>query len=194
MLSPEPFDPHASAQERILNCAHQLFYQNGIRATGVDKIIAGAGVTKVTFYRHFPAKNALVLAFLRRRHQRWMQGFSQTLADALRQETLADALPHALESWFSQPDFRGCAFINAATELADTQPEALSLVVEHKCAMRDEIARHLPPHAGNRADVIAMLVDGAIVQVQMGKSVEQTVRQLRDGLAALLAPETNRAT
>ncbi|WP_394700542.1 TetR/AcrR family transcriptional regulator [Thiomicrorhabdus sp.] len=71
--------PHATklpARERILLTAHDLFYREGIRATGIDRLIREAGVTKVTFYRHFPSKNDLILAFLHYRHQRWMDWFA----------------------------------------------------------------------------------------------------------------------
>ena len=60
------------ARERVLATALALFYRDGIRATGIDRVIAEAGVTKVTFYRHFPSKDALVVAFLESRHERWM--------------------------------------------------------------------------------------------------------------------------
>ena len=94
MLAPLVFDPAAAARDRILAAAQRLFYQQGIRATGVDRVIAEAGVTKVTFYRHFPAKNQLIAAALEQRHQRWMQGFQQALAqrpDAFDYAWLADA-------------------------------------------------------------------------------------------------------
>lgn len=179
MLPAEPFNAEASARERILHRAHQLFYQHGIRATGVDKIIAAAGVTKVTFYRHFPAKNELVLAFLERRHQRWIHAFQQTLARESQRQAEIPALLAALESWFTQPDFRGCAFINAASELADTLPEAMTLVQQHKRAMCEVIKTYLPAGQKSKAEVVAMLVDGAIVQVQMGKEVAQTMDLFR---------------
>ncbi|RWR01329.1 TetR family transcriptional regulator [[Pantoea] beijingensis] len=186
MLLPDPFDPKASAAERIINSAQQLFYQNGIRATGVDKIIANAGVTKVTFYRHFAAKDDLVLTFLRRRHLRWMDGFQSTLEQALCDAPFYRALPAALLSWFREESFRGCAFINVATELADTLPAALEIVQQHKQAMQSEITRHLPAHQQLTAETIAMLVDGAVVQVQIGKDAEKIVRQLELALGVIL--------
>ena len=67
------------AREKILLSAHELFYRHGIRATGIDKIIAQARVTKVTFYRHFPSKNDLILAYLEYRHTRWLNRFSQSI-------------------------------------------------------------------------------------------------------------------
>ena len=68
------------ARERILRTAHDLFYAEGLRATGIDRVIAEAGVTKVTFYRHFPSKNDLILAYLNLRHEQWMAWFVAALA------------------------------------------------------------------------------------------------------------------
>ncbi|MBP2167594.1 AcrR family transcriptional regulator [Erwinia toletana] len=187
MLISEPCNAQASAHDRILASAHRLFYQDGIRATGVDKIIAAAGVTKVTFYRHFPAKNDLVLAFLQLRHQRWIAGFQQLLAAEQCAKNPVRALTAAFHRWFQQPDFRGCAFINAATELADTLPEALAIVQQHKQQMCAAIAAHLPAEQQSRAELVAILVDGAIVQVQMGKDIERTALLLEEALGAILA-------
>jgi len=69
-----------AARDRILLTAHDLFYGEGVRATGIDRVIAESGVTKVTFYRHFPSKNDLVRAFLDYRHERWMHWFVDALA------------------------------------------------------------------------------------------------------------------
>ena len=79
-FTPFVLDPSLPARERILLAAHELFYRDGLRATGVDRVIAAAGVTKVTFYRHFPAKDELIRAFLAYRHERWMDWFQAALA------------------------------------------------------------------------------------------------------------------
>ncbi|MDF7659411.1 helix-turn-helix domain containing protein [Erwiniaceae bacterium L1_54_6] len=183
MLAPLTFDPQAAARDRILNTAQRLFYQQGIRATGIDKVIAEAGVTKVTFYRHFPAKNALILAFLQQRHQRWMTAFCAALEQ---QPVLADALPAALHSWFGEADFRGCAFINSAAELADTLPEASALILEHKREMAAAIAQQLTAEQQKIVGQIVLLVEGAIVQVQLGEAAEQIIETLRGALTTLL--------
>ena len=54
----------SAARERILATAFSLFYAKGIRAVGIDLIIAESGVAKATFYKHFPAKDDLVVAYL----------------------------------------------------------------------------------------------------------------------------------
>ncbi len=183
MLAPLLFDASASARDRILLSAQQLFYAQGIRATGIDKVIAAAGVTKVTFYRHFPAKNDLILAFLQQRHQRWMSGFRSALAQ---QPAITVALPAALLSWFQEEDFRGCAFINSAAELADTLPEASALIRQHKREMAAAIAERLSAAQQEKTGQIVLLVDGAIVQVQMGEAAQQVTATLQAALNALL--------
>ena len=77
--STPPEAPKPPARERILLAAHDLFYLDGIRATGIDRVIAESGVTKVTFYRHFPSKNDLICEFLEYRHRRWMAWFTDAL-------------------------------------------------------------------------------------------------------------------
>ncbi|MDO6405149.1 TetR/AcrR family transcriptional regulator [Pantoea phytobeneficialis] len=183
MLASLIFDPQASARDRILNTAQRLFYQQGIRATGIDKVIAEAGVTKVTFYRHFPAKNALILAFLQQRHQRWMSAFSTALAQ---QSELVDALPDTLLSWFNEADFRGCAFINSAAELGDSLPEANVLIIGHKREMAAAIGQKLSAEQRDKIGQIVLLVEGAIVQVQLGEAVLDTIGILRAALSTLL--------
>ncbi|KJV35964.1 TetR/AcrR family transcriptional regulator [Pantoea sp. SM3] len=183
MLEPLVFDASAAARDRILLSAQPLFYQQGIRATGIDKIIAAAGVTKVTFYRHFPAKNALILAFLQTRHQRWMSAFRSALAQ---HEDLVDALPAALLSWFNDDDYRGCAFINTAAELGNTLPEASLLIRQHKQEMAQAIADKLPTEIQDKIAPIVLLVEGAIVQVQIGEEAEEIVQVLRSALTPLL--------
>jgi len=61
----------ATARERIDRTAYELFSRHGIRAVGVDAVIARSGVAKQTLYRHYPSKNDLALAFLRRREELW---------------------------------------------------------------------------------------------------------------------------
>ena len=61
-----------NARARILSTACRLFYQQGIRATGINAIISQSGVAKATFFRHFPSKDALIVAWLRRPESRWL--------------------------------------------------------------------------------------------------------------------------
>jgi AcrR family transcriptional regulator len=171
-----------SARERILHTAHELFYREGIRATGVDRVIAEAGVTKVTFYRHFPSKNDLVQAFLAFRHERWMHWFTDALArQTARGRSGVQAVAEAMSEWFAQDDFRGCAFINAVVELGGSQPEVAAASQSHKQAMAKAIRGLLPPsrHRKADADAIAMAVDGAIVRAQYAQTPSEALAPLK---------------
>jgi len=175
-----------SARERILLTAHDLFYREGIRATGIDRVIAQSGVTKVTFYRHFPSKNDLVLAFLAYRHRRWMDWFVEALQ---RHGGGLQALPPTLAEWFGSEDFRGCAFINSVGELGGAQPEVVTVAQRHKQDMMAAIADLLPPSAQRDAEAqaIALAVDGAIVRAQFDPAPGAALRALARILEALTA-------
>ncbi len=176
-----------SARDRILVTAHDLFYRDGIRASGVDRIIAQSGVAKLTFYRHFAAKDDLVRAFLDYRHERWMAWF----VDALGRHGAAPGgglapLAGAMAEWFADPAFRGCAFINAVTELGASVGGVIQVAARHKQDMVDVIADLLPAGTQQtaRAQAAALAVDGAIVRAQMGDAAGagDGLRRLLDSL------------
>lgn len=154
-----------SARDRILLAARKLFYENGIRATGTNRLIQEAGVTKVTFYRHFPSKNDLVIAFLHDRHTRWIAWFEDAL---IRHGGNLDALVPALAEWFEQADFRGCGFINTVGEQGQTLPQTREITQQHKQAMTQVIENLLTPteQQSDLAQSLALAVDGAIVWAQ----------------------------
>lgn len=186
------------ARERILQTAHRLFYQDGIRATGIDKVIAESGVTKVTLYRHFPSKNDLICAYLEYRHTLWMGWLAEALQRHGRtQRGLskgAVALPQALSEWFGHEDFRGCAFINSVAELGDTLPQVREIVRRHKQDMTDLLATLLP--ASDRqapdAQAMALVVEGAIVRVQLGEPAPAVLASVSRLLALLLPAQATK--
>lgn len=174
------------ARERMLLTAHELFYRDGIRATGIDRVIAQSGVTKVTFYRHFPSKNDLILAFLDFRHQRWMAWFTDALQ---RHGGTVQALVPALAEWFGEDNYRGCAFINSVGELGPSLPGVLDVAQRHKNDMVTAIA-NLLPQSGQRepdAQAMALAVDGAIVRAQMDRHPDAALQALDRVLKALQA-------
>jgi AcrR family transcriptional regulator len=170
-----------SARERILATAHDLFYRDGIRATGVDRLIAESGVAKLTFYRHFASKDDLVRAFLGHRHERWMAWFVDALGrHGAGQGTGLQPLLDALEEWFRDPAFRGCAFINSVVEVGASLQGAADMARRHKQEMEQVIAELLPPGPQRmaRAQAIGVALDGAIVRAQM-RDVEGALAALR---------------
>lgn len=196
---PSPTTPAAdpSARERILATAHDLFYRDGIRATGVDRLIAESGVAKLTFYRHFASKDALVCEFLDFRHRRWMAWFIDALgrhgaASPAEGSARLLLLADVLQEWTEQPDFRGCAFINSVVEIAQALPEAVDIARAHKAEMTQVIAELLPEGATREllADAAALVFDGAIVRAQMAGDAagrEAAVGTLRTVLGTLVA-------
>lgn len=190
MQSTTPLDIKTlPARERILLTAHDLFYREGIRATGVDRVIKESGVTKVTFYRHFPSKNHLIYAFLEYRHQRWMTWFTDALQ---RNGNTSEALVPALAEWFSNGNFRGCAFINSVVELGNLLPEVVDISRRHKQDMVSAIANLLPPSdlREQDAETLALAVDGAIIRAQFDPDPDAALQVLERILKSILATKT----
>ncbi|MDG4809768.1 TetR/AcrR family transcriptional regulator [Micromonospora sp. WMMD1120] len=122
----------SAARLRLLQTASRIFYAEGIHAVGVDRIVAEANVTRATFYRHFPSKDDLILAYLReiRQLERGMVDAATAAhpapVDALR--AIADAIGANIQS----PTFRGCAFLNAAAEYPATDHPVHKEVIAHR--------------------------------------------------------------
>src|SRR5580693_7596007 len=105
-------------RERIVEAATELFYAQGIRAVSAEKIIAQVGITKVTFYRHFPTKDDLIVAYLERRaawEREAIAGARQAASDV---PEVFRIVAEAIGAESCRPGFRGCPFINAAAEYA----------------------------------------------------------------------------
>ncbi|BBW26851.1 TPA: TetR/AcrR family transcriptional regulator [Enterobacter bugandensis] len=177
-----------SVRDKILLTAHDLFYSNGFRATGVDTLIKEAKVTKVTFYRHFPSKSLLILAYLHYRHEIWISWFETTLRRHLDEgEIPSDAISATLYEWFISPEFHGCAFINASAEAKseDIESEIKAICRGHKIETKNMIAL-LTKIADERVvNEIMLLIDGAIIHAQMGMDSETVINVLKRGLEAL---------
>ena len=159
--------PVGGAKQKILQVASDLFYAHGVRAVGVDRLIAASGVAKASFYRHFPAKDDLVVAFLQRRDQLWRDWLEDAVVRLSPDPSGRPlAIFHALFERFSTGDFRGCAFINSIVELADRDHAAHHAADAHKRAVIALVDRLLQAagHAGpDLARSFVMLMDGAIV-------------------------------
>jgi AcrR family transcriptional regulator len=120
-----PASAGSEARERILEAAYDLFSRQGIRAVGIDSIIERSGVARMTLYRHFASKDALVLAFLERREERWTREWLQREVEARADDPGERLLAifDVFDGWFQQPDFEGCSFINVLLEIADPANE-----------------------------------------------------------------------
>ena len=114
--APAQVEHRASARDRLLDAADELFYDEGVQTVGIDRIIERAGVAKASLYNLFGSKEELVAAYLASRHDRTTSRLIQAIekADDPRQKILA--VFEAQAQQYEQPDFNGCAFIAASTE------------------------------------------------------------------------------
>ncbi|MFI6683869.1 TetR/AcrR family transcriptional regulator [Streptomyces sp. NPDC050485] len=146
------------ARVRLLDAAEALFYRYGVQAVGMDRIRAESGVPLKRLYRVFPAKEALVAAYLDRRDQRWtasLRGHVEAAGGEPRGQVLA--VFDWLAEWFTEPAFRGCAFLNALGELGDTPAAVDAVVRRHKARLR-ELLGTLAAAAGAPAGLGAQLM------------------------------------
>src|SRR6476661_1703443 len=158
--------PLPAARDRILDTAFRLFYARGIKAVGVDLIIAESGVAKATFYKHFPAKDELVLAYLDKVDGIWTGQLKAAAAAA--GEAPAEQLVglfDALGTACRRDGYRGCAFINAAAESTPGTP-VHDRTLAHKAAVRAWV-RELAAEAGaadpdGLARSLTLLLDGGL--------------------------------
>jgi AcrR family transcriptional regulator len=143
---PEPALSPASrdtGRERVGRAAYELFSKDGIRAVGVDAIIAHAGTAKMTLYRNFPSKNDLILDFLQRREQQWTREWLE--AESLRRgatprEQLL-AIFDVFAEWFTRSDFEGCAFLTTMIEVGDYDDPIRQAAVRHLANIRVYLQR-----------------------------------------------------
>jgi AcrR family transcriptional regulator len=183
-----------SARERILEAAYELFSRNGIRAVGIDAIIERSGVARMTLYRHFGSKDALVLAFLELREERWTRAWLQREVE-LRATDPGErllAIFDVFDGWFGQDDFEGCSFINVLLEIGDRGNGLHRASAEYLANIRAFLAE-LAAEAGVAdpdafARKLHILMKGSIVAA--GEGDRQAARRAREIAALVLRDAT----
>lgn len=187
----------SDARQRIVETAERLFYAEGVRNVGIDRIIAESEVAKMTLYNHFPSKDDLILAVMQYREEKfdgmfekWMERHASKGMDRL------EAFFSALKDWFQSPGFRGCMFINAHVELADSKHPASKFSATHKERFHEMLRQIVEGAAGSKAansvaPAIALLVEGAIVTAVMEES-SKPAEVAREAALALVAKTQRR--
>lgn len=181
-------------QERILQAAAELFYSQGIRATGVDAVAKAANTTKMSLYKYFSSKDELVLAFLRKRDEDFRVWFADQVdskADAPKAKLLA--IFDVIGEWMAIPEFRGCAFINAAAEFPLEGNPVHQVSAEFYDNFRSYIA-DLAGQCGSKvpeslALQLSLLIEGAIVSEQM-KRHSGAAEQAKQAAGVLIESST----
>jgi AcrR family transcriptional regulator len=152
-------------RDRLLDSAERLVYRHGVHGVGIDAILAEAKVAKMSLYKHFRGKEALVAAMLERRHDAWMAWFAErTEKLGKRAGGAVPAMFEALAEWFRRPDFHGCAFVNCAAEFPDPRHPIRRIAERHKKALKQAVAaacRESRIHL-SLAPALYLLVEGAI--------------------------------
>ena len=163
--------PKIPPRERILQAARELFYRDGIHAVSVDAIAAAAGTNKMTLYRHFVSKDALVAEYLRelsaQSDEVWESARAEHPDDAQAQ---LRAVLRRVSQFADECTGRGCALANVAVELGSSEHPARRIIEAHKRRSRERLAKlcrdagYLEP--GRLADELFLLIEGARVSLQ----------------------------
>ena len=175
---PAPQPTPAPAKQRVLDTAGELFYEEGIRTVGVDRLISTARVTKATFYKHFGSKERLVIAYVENRHRQ----VAQRMADIARGQsdaaTVLRTLRDVIIAIIEEPGFRGDAFANAASEFADHDHPVRRAVEEHRDwylgVLEDLLRRMGVGLPGDAADDLMLAHDGAMSGGYIGDPIAVT--------------------
>jgi AcrR family transcriptional regulator len=169
-----PDEGQDSGRERLSRAAYELFSREGVRAVGVDAVIARAGTAKMTLYRNFPSKDDLIIEFLQRREQLWTRDWLEA-ESTRRGQTPRDqllAIFDVFSEWFGRPDFEGCSFLTTMIEINDREHPVQQAAVGHLANIRGYIGK-LAAEAGiSDVDAFArqwhILMKGAIMAAHEG--------------------------
>ncbi|CAN7354911.1 TetR/AcrR family transcriptional regulator [Pararhizobium sp. LjRoot238] len=179
-------------RERVLKTASDLFYRLSINSVGIDRIIAESGVAKMTFYKHFPSKAALVATYLRYKSAIWFQMLSTSteragLSPLERVLAIFDALDEPLRA----PSFRGCPFVKGLAEFGPeaNSPDVQATIAEYFEGLHEFVASLIEPlglKKPERAVIqVLSLIQGAIVMAQSTRDPD-IVEANRDAARLLL--------
>ena len=166
-----PAKPSA-ARERLLETARRIFYAEGVNTVGVQRIIEEAGVTLATFYRHFPSKQDLILAYLQSVHDDFEDRatVAEQAAETARRRPYLHRQQHHRAT--HRPRLSRLRFINAATEFENPDGPIMRAVLAHRAwfygLVRDAFATAGHPRPELAASRYVMLRDGATTAGHLG--------------------------
>jgi len=161
-------------KDRIIETASELFYYAGYNQTGINQIIAEAGVAKASMYQHFRSKEDIAVAYLKQRHSNWIGNLFDFIADNKTVSTKIIGCFDYLDHWLTAVEYRGCGFQNIFIDLPKDQQKIKDQVVLHKNELRTwihalllEEGRYNSKEARQLGDELLVLMDGAIILSQI---------------------------
>jgi AcrR family transcriptional regulator len=180
-----PEQRRRTAKQRLLEAADDLFYSEGIHTVGIDRVIAHAGVAKGSLYYSFTGKDELVHDYLTHRHARWAERVAAGIEAHTDPRARILAVYDVLGTLFAQPDYRGCAFMNATAEAAPDSVEAQAATT-FRAWVRNlflDLATDVDARDPKQlAETLVLLYDGAVATAQMDKAPEaaSTARRIAE--------------
>jgi AcrR family transcriptional regulator len=159
-------------RETLLDAAEKLMYESGIQAVGMDQIKEQAGLSLKRIYALYASKDEIVVAMLRRRDQRWRASLSAYVDWRSDPRERVLAVFAWLQRWFAEPDFRGCAWINAYGELGTSSEAILAEVRSHKAAFHDLLTAWVSQVQPAAIEGIYLLAEGAMVSAAINGNSE----------------------
>lgn len=156
------------SRQRLIETAATLFYRRGIQRTSIDEVVAEAGLTKPTLYRHFRSKDELVVAVVEFRSMNWVRAIEERVAAARTPKRRLMAVFDFLEEFIGARNFRGCALVNASVEVLNPSDAGRKIASRNKQQNRErleQLARDAGlPKPQALASALSLLFEGAIVQ------------------------------
>ncbi|RSN22154.1 TetR family transcriptional regulator [Streptomyces sp. WAC 05977] len=156
----------SEARTRLLTTATRLFYAEGIHSVGIDRIVAEAKVTRATLYRHFPGKDDLIVYYLQEADQAIRAQTDAIVAKGAAAPDTLRAIAGNIAEGIRSPGFRGCAFLNAASEYPDPAHPVHQAVLAHREWFARVVTEVLAPLGSGPAELVArrfvLLRDGAM--------------------------------
>jgi len=176
-------DSVAPAKRRILETANRLFYEDGIRSVGIDRLISESGVTKATFYKHYGSKDRLIVEYISQRHSLTREAVDVVIREKNDPKSALQALIDLTVAEVVTPGFRGCAFINAATEFTDSRHAVRQIVSDHREWYAETLSDLLKelghPLPGDGGDELVLARDGVMTGGYAGDPVAATTAFVR---------------
>ena len=185
-------DPQTlSAKEKILRTAIILFNRHGVHSTGIDRIIAESDVAKMTFYKHFPSKSDLIMAYLSFRHEARFANLRKHTTEKTNDPTKQIlGVFDSLEDWFCEEDFNGCPFVRGLSDFGEDKTSPVFALVDAHFGqwsffLEEKLTKILRPASVKTAlsQIMSLIVGSAAMALATkDPKIAQTNKKLVDSI------------